>query len=158
MIRPITSGDSEAVVWLAVASRLFPADETEPLDRMMAEYFGGNIDEGHACVIDEEQGEPIGVAYYQPRPAADRVWDLTMIAVRADRQGLGRGTALMRHVEGALRAGGHRMLLVETSGVAAFEPTRTFYAKLGYEKEARVRDYWAAGDDMVLFRKVLSAG
>ena len=158
MIRPITSGDSEAVVWLAVGSRLFPADETEPLDRMMAEYFGGNIDEGHACIIDEDQGEPIGAAYYQPRSAADRVWDLTMIAVRADRQGLGRGTALMRHVEGALRAGGHRMLLVETSGIAAFEPTRMFYAKLGYEKEARVRDYWAAGDDMVLFRKVLSAG
>ena len=158
MIRPITSGDSEAVVWLAVASGLFPADETEPLDRMMAEYFGGNIDEGHACIIDEEQGEPIGVAYYQPRPVADRVWDLTMIAVRPNRQGRGRGAALMRHVEGALRAGGHRMLLVETSGVAAYERTRAFYANLGYEEEARVRDYWEAGDDMVLFRKVLSPG
>lgn len=157
MIRPVTPADSEAVVRLAVASGMFPADETGPLDKMMADFFGGNMDEGHACFIDEDQGEPIGVAYYQPRPATDRVWDLTMIAVRADRQGLGRGTALMRHVEGALRAGGHRMLLVETSGVAAFESTRMFYAKLGYEKEARVRDYWAAGDDMVLFRKVLSA-
>jgi GNAT superfamily N-acetyltransferase len=158
LIRPITPADSEAVVWLAVASGLFPADETGPLEGMMAEYVGGNIDEGHACVIDEEQGEPIGVAYYQPRPVADRVWDLTMIAVRPNRQGQGRGAALMRHVEGALRAGGYRMLLVETSGVAAFERTRMFYAKLGYEKEARVRDYWAVGDDMVLFRKVLSAG
>ncbi len=141
-----------------MASGLFPADETGPLEGMMAEYVGGNIDEGHACVIDEEQGEPIGVAYYQPRPAADRLWDLTMIAVRPDRQGRGRGAALMRHVEGALRSGGHRMLLVETSGVAAYERTRAFYARLGYEKEARVRDYWAAGDDMVLFRKVLSSG
>lgn len=158
MIRPATHEDSGAVVGLAVTAGMFPADETEPLDRMMAEYFGGNIDEGHACVIDEEQGQPIGVAYYQPRPVADRLWDLTMIAVRPDRQGQGRGAALMRHVEGALRAGGHRMLLVETSGVAAYERTRAFYANLGYEEEARVRDYWAAGDDLVLFRKVLSAG
>ena len=158
MIRPITPADSEAVVRLAVASGLFPADETGPLEGMMADFFGGHAGDGHACVIDEEQGEPLGVAYYQPKPAADRVWDLTMIAVRADRQGLGRGTALMRHVEDELRAGGYRMLLVETSSLPAFEPTRTFYAKLGYEEEARVRDYWAAGDDMVLFRKVLSAG
>ena len=158
MIRPATREDSGAVVGLAVTAGMFPADETEPLDGLMAEYFGGNIDEGHACVIDEEQGEPIGVAYYQPRPVADRVWDLTMIAVRPNRQGRGRGAALMRHVEGALRAGGHRMLLVETSGVAAYERTRAFYANLGYEEEARVRDYWEAGDDMVLFRKVLSPG
>ncbi len=158
MIRPASREDSGAVVGLAVTAGMFSADETEPLDRMMAEYFGGNIDEGHACVIDEEQGEPIGVAYYQPGPVADRIWDLTMIAVRPDRQGQGRGAALMRHVEGVLRAEGHRMLLVETSGVAAYERTRAFYANLGYEEEARVRDYWAAGDDMVLFRKVLGAG
>ena len=57
MIRPATREDSGAVVGLAVTAGMFPADETEPLDRMMAEYFGGNIDEGHACVIDEEQGD-----------------------------------------------------------------------------------------------------
>ncbi len=156
MIRPVTSGDSEAVVWLAVASGLFPADETEPLDSMMAEYFGGNIDEGHACVIDEEQGEPIGVAYYQPRPVADRVWDLTMIAVRPDRQGRGLGPALLRCVEEDLRARGQRLLLAETSGTPQYGRARAFYAKLGYEEEARVRDYWKAGDDLVLFRKALN--
>lgn len=157
MIRPITEDDSASVVGLAVASGLFGADETEPLDGMLADYFGGAAEDGHACVIDEEGGEPVGVAYYQPKPVADRVWDLTLIAVRADRQGRGRGTALMRHVEDALREDGQRMLLVETSGAPDFGPTRGFYAKLGYGEEARVHDFYASGDDMVLFRKVLNA-
>lgn len=63
----------------------------------------------------------------------------------------------MRYVEDALRASGQRVLLVETSGLPAFALTRKFYVKCGYEKEAQVRDYYAPGDDMVLFRKVLNA-
>lgn len=157
MIRPATPDDSMAVTALAVAAGLFPANDTEVPDRMMADYFGGNSGAGHMCVIDEE-GDPLGVAYYAPAPATDGTWYLTMIAVRPDRQGQGRGAALMSHVEGALRAGGHRVLLVETSGTPDYERTRAFYAKCGYEEEARIRDYYAAGDDMVLFRKALNAG
>lgn len=79
-----------------------------------------------------------------------------MIAVRPDRQGQGRGAALLRHVEDELRASSQRLLLVETSGLPTYERTRAFYGTCGYHQEARVRDYYQAGDDMVLFRKALS--
>jgi len=122
---------------------------------MMADYFAGNRGAGHICVIDVEDA-PIGVAYYQPALATDRTWYVTMIGVRRDMQGQGRGAALMRHVEHTLQTSGQRVLLVETSGLPDFALTREFYAKCGYEEEARVRDYYAAGEDMVLFRKVLN--
>lgn len=140
---------------LAVSAGLFPADEAEFLEKMMANYFGGKHDDGHTCVIDEED-EPLGVAYYEPALATDRTWYLTMIGVRRDKQGQGRGMTLMHYVENALQANGQRVLLVETSGLPEFALARKFYAKCGYEEEARVRDYFAVGDDMVLFRKVLN--
>lgn len=155
MIRPITLADSAAVIALAVASGLFTADETVFLDKMMADYFDRTRSDGHVCVIAVEDA-PYGVAYYQPALATERTWYLTMIGVRRDVQGQGRGAALMRHVEQALHAQGQRMLLVETSGLPDFALTRTFYVKCGYEEEARVRDYYAAAHDMVLFRKVLN--
>lgn len=155
MIRPITPDDAAAVIALAVAAGLFPADGTEPLDTMLADYFGGNIDDGHVCVVDEE-GAPLGVAYCAPVPAADRTWDLTMIAVRREAQGQGRGSALLRHIEQALEASGQRLLLVETSGLPTYAPARRFYAKRGYEEEARIRDFYEAGDDKIVFRKVLN--
>ena len=123
----------------------------------MAEYFGGNGEDGHVCVVDDEGG-PLGVAYYQPKIAADRVWDVTMIAVLPSHQGRGRGTAMLRYVEEDLRTRDQRLLLVETSSLPQYDQTRAFYVKCGYEAEARVRDYWERGDDLILFRKALNAG
>lgn len=154
MIRSATPDDAPVVIDVAVDSGLFPADDTELVSTMMAEYFGARRDEGHVCVVDDD-GEGLSVAYYEPAPAAEGTWYLTMIAVRHERQGQGRGGALMRYVEDDLRARGQRLLLVETSGVPAFERTRAFYDKCGYEEEARVRDYYQPGDDMVMFRKAL---
>ena len=83
MIRPITPADSAAVVALAVSSGLFPEEETDFLDKMLADYFAGKIEEGHVCLIDEED-RPLGVAYYAPEIVTDRTWNLLMIAIRGD--------------------------------------------------------------------------
>lgn len=157
MIRTITPNDSAAVIAVAVASGVFPEEETPFLDKMLTDYFGGNINEGHVCLIDDE-GEPRGVAYYVPEPVTEGTWNLLLIAIKTDNQRQGRGTALLHHVEEALRSNGQRLLLVETSGLPSFERARAFYAKCGYEEEARIRDYYKAGEDMVVFRKVLNAG
>jgi ribosomal protein S18 acetylase RimI-like enzyme len=157
MIRPTTPDDSAALIALTVAAGMFPANETEALAKVLADYFAGNIDEGHMWVTDEEEGEPCGVAYYAPDMMTDRTWHLYMIAVRPDYQRQGRGAALLRYVENALRASGQRLLLVETSGLPSYEHAQAFYAKCGYEKEARIRDFYAEGDDKVVFRKALNA-
>ena len=155
MIRPAKREDTAAVVDLVIAAEMFSAEDAWFIEAMLADYFDGNEDEGHECVIDDD-GDLLGVAYYQPESAADRVWDLTMIAVRPDSQGQGRGASMLRRVEEDLRARNQRLLLVETSSLPQYDLTRAFYVKCGYEEEARIRDYWAAGDDKVIFRKALS--
>jgi ribosomal protein S18 acetylase RimI-like enzyme len=155
-VRIIAPDDASSVIELAVSSGLFPAEESHIVRTMMANYFGRGRDEGHVCVIDEDDG-PSGVAYYEPAVATDRTWYLTMIAVHADRQGRGRGSALLRGVEEELRARDQRLLLVETSGTPGFARTRAFYRRCGYQQEAQVRDYYEADDDLVLFRKALTA-
>lgn len=156
MIRTITQNDSSAIAALCIDAGLFPPEAVGFLDEMMANYFKDNQANGHLCVVDEEKDTLVGVAYYEPALATDRTWYLTMIAVRRALQGQGRGAALMAYVEESLQAAGQRLLLVETSGTSDFTLTRRFYAKLGYKEAARVRDYYAPGDDMVLFRKLLN--
>ncbi len=155
MIRPTTLEDSAAILALAVSSGLFPADATEEVAGVLAGSLDGSLGPDHVWVTDDDGG-PVGVAYYAPERMADGTWNLYMIAVHPNRQRQGRGAALVRHVEQALAARGVRILLVETSGLASFERTRTFYRSLGYEEEARIREFYKSGDDKVVFRKSLA--
>ncbi|MGB5636047.1 MAG: GNAT family N-acetyltransferase [Waterburya sp.] len=83
-------------------------------------------------------------------------WNLYLIAVHPDYQGKGYGSSLLRYIEQMLAARGERLLLVETSSLARFEPTRGFYQKCGYEKEAQIREFYQAGEDKIVFRKSLT--
>ena len=161
MIRPAQPSDTAAVVQLAISSGLFAEDEAEVVRTLMDDFFARTMADGHGCLVDMDDdldGDvAAGVAYFQPVAATDGTWTLLMIAVRAEQQGQGRGSVLLSEVENQLRRQQQRLLLVETSGVPDFALTRAFYDKAGYGVEARVRDYYAAGDDMVLYRKALAA-
>ncbi|EFL88504.1 hypothetical protein [Ahrensia sp. R2A130] len=59
------------------------------------------------------------------------------------------------HLENMLHEKGARLLLADTSGTDTFAATRKFYAAKGYTEEARIKDFWEAGDDKVTFTKAL---
>ena len=158
MIRLATPDDRKALMAIAEAINLFSPEELESLGGMLAEYFdnappNGAIPEQFWLTYDD--GEPVGVAYCAPEPYAYGTWNLYFIAVHPSRQGEGIGTKLLRYVEQMLAEQGERILLVETSGLPNFERTRSFYLKQGYDKEARIREFYKAGDDKVIFRKKL---
>jgi ribosomal protein S18 acetylase RimI-like enzyme len=150
VIRPMEPGDADGIVGLVVAAEMFSPDETDVV-RALLDRSG----EGDACLVDEQDAELVGVAYYRPKEPADRVWDLTMIAVAPELQGAGRGSALLGRVEDDLRDRGQRLLVVDTSGTAQYDRTRDFYVRCGYTAAARVPDYWSDGDDLVVFVKRL---
>ena len=99
----------------------------------------------------------IGYACYGITPATDRTYDLYWIAVHPDAQRSGAGAALMNEVERRLDARNARLVVVETSSRDAYAPTRRFYEKLGYAERARLRDFYAPGDDRVVLSKSLVA-
>ncbi|MGP1394507.1 MAG: GNAT family N-acetyltransferase [Inquilinaceae bacterium] len=150
-IRPVTSGDIPALKAIIDANDLFPSDM---LDEMIAGYLGGP--DGDAVWLTYDDGGLVAVAYCAPEPMTDGTWNLYLIAVHPDRQGQKLGGSVVRHIEGMLAARGERVLLVETSGLDSFERTRAFYRKAGYEEEARIRDFYQAGEDKIVFRKALT--
>ena len=152
-MRPFTAADGPAVVDLVVAAGMFSREEAG----FLADGALEADEDGATCVVDDaDDGRGLAsVLFYRPEEAAERAYDLTMIAVRPDLQGGGRGAALMRHAEDDLRQRGQRLLLVRTSGTPQYDRTRAFYRGLGYVEHTRVPDYWTDGDDLVLFSKRL---
>jgi len=72
-------------------------------------------------------------------------------------QAKGLGAKLMRHVEEEIQAAGGRVIVVETSALPNYEPTRRFYLRLGYKQVATIPDFYADGDDMTVFWKRLNS-
>lgn len=152
MIRPTQKTDFEGLIQLATSSGLFEPDQTDILADMLR-----SPDENDVWFTDERDGVPVGVAYLAPEKMTYGTWNLYWIAVAPEFQRQGRGKALLNHVEGWLSDRGERILLVETAGVEEFDYVRKFYTDNGFETEARIRDFYEAGVDKVVFRKPVAS-
>lgn len=150
-IRPSTSSDIASLAKVADATDLFPG---EMLHEMMRGFLsdGGSNDVWLTC---ELAGEAAGFCFAVPEKLTDGTWNMLAIAVHPESQGKGAGRAIVGHLEASLLARGQRVLIADTSGTPEFEQTRAFYRKNGYLEEARIRDFWAAGNDKVVFWKQL---
>ena len=152
MIRTTKAADTAAILALANAAIGFEPDEQAELSATLDQHIAGNS--AAFWLTDEDKGEIIVAAYCAPEAMTNGTWNLLFIAIHPDHQGQGRGKALMEFVEQHLAAQGDRLLLVET--LASFEDTRAFYKRCDYEEEARIRDYYAQGQDKIIYRKMLA--
>ena len=64
---------------------------------------------------------------------------------------------MLRHVEDDIRRLQGRILLIETSSLPHYHLTRKFYLKHGYEEAAVLKDFYADGDDLVVFRRRINS-
>ncbi|MGH7507182.1 MAG: GNAT family N-acetyltransferase [Longimicrobiales bacterium] len=98
-------------------------------------------------------GQLVGYVCFGPTPCTMGTWDLYWIAVAPDAQNAGVGTTLLQEVERRLAQADARLVIIETSSQPSYQPTRVFYVRRGYSEVARVLDFYADGDDRVIFAK-----
>ena len=96
-----------------------------------------------------------GYTCFGPHSLTQGTYDLYWIVVDPTAQGHGIGHALLARVEAEVQARGGRLLLIETSGTTAYAPARRLYETSGYRCEAVVHDFYAPGDDLLIFSKDL---
>ena len=155
MIRPTTPADTPEVLSLTQATGVFKELEITALQEVLTDYHQVNSTQGHQCVTLEDKGRIMGFAYFAPAAMTDRTWYLYWIAVQKQTQARGLGQKLLLFTEDAIRKAGGRILLIETSSLPHYLLTRKFYLKNGYDEEATLRDFYADGDHLVVFRKRL---
>jgi ribosomal protein S18 acetylase RimI-like enzyme len=82
-------------------------------------------------------------------------WYLYWFCVHPAAQRSGVGQALERSVEEAVRQCGGERLVLETSGRPDYERSRRFYERAGFALQGRIRDFYKAGDDCLIYCKSL---
>ena len=103
----------------------------------------------------DDRGDLIGYMCFGAAPSTDRTYDLYWIATHPTAQGRGVGSRLLAEAEARLRHRNGRLLVVETSSRDEYAATHRFYTSRGYTEVARLRAFYASGDDRVIYTKRL---
>jgi GNAT superfamily N-acetyltransferase len=151
-------GDKDGLQIHAITANntVFNKEEVECVDELWGEYLtNGSERSGYYFLVEKEEERILGYACYGPRSLTSGTYDLYWIAVDPAIHRGGVGRKLLVASEDAVRKLGGRLIVLETSGLPKYEPTRKFYLSTGYTLEATLRDFYSAGDDLVIFTKHL---
>lgn len=129
---------------------LFPP---EMLPDMVAPFLSGSEDE--LWLTAHVDNQAVGLCYAKSEDLTDGTWNMLALGVLEANRASNIGRTIVQSLETKLAAAGSRLLIVDTSSSDDFAAARAFYNAIGYAQEARIADYWAQGDDKIIFTKSL---
>jgi ribosomal protein S18 acetylase RimI-like enzyme len=151
----VSPRDCETVREIVEATGYFAACEVPVAVELVQEHLAkGAAASGYYFVFAEHGGRTIGYVCYGPIPCTASSFNLYWIAVHPDFQRRGLGKALMREAERLIIAAQGTRSYIDTSYKAQYEDTRAFYESLGYTLGALLKDFYAPGDDKVIYCKM----
>ncbi len=151
-VRPSDAGVVRDIV---ASTGFFHDHEIDVAVELVEERLQKGPDSGYLFLFAEQAGRTVGYSCYGEIACTVGSFDLYWIAVHDERRGRGIGGLLLEETEERIAGLRGRAIWVETSGREKYLPTRKFYLRCGYEQEALLKDFYADGDDKVVFVKRL---
>lgn len=103
--------------------------------------------------VYEYDGKIAGYHCTGKRPLTDAVYDLYWIVADPESSGKGIGKNLLEHAEEFVRSNNGRWLLAETSSKESYKSTQNFYLRNKYSIISEIKDFYSAGDNLLVFGK-----
>jgi ribosomal protein S18 acetylase RimI-like enzyme len=151
----VSPEDRESVRRIVASTRFFTEPEIEVAVELVDEYLARGPASGYHFIFAEINGRTVGYSCFGIIPCTVSSYDLYWIAVEEEARGLKLGTLILKRCEDSITALGGTRVYVETSSRPQYEPTRQFYEKRGYLKEAVLADFYAPADGKVMYVKVI---
>jgi ribosomal protein S18 acetylase RimI-like enzyme len=152
-LRPITHKEKTHVMKILKETPEFLPPEVVVAEDLIDAYLEDPVASGYYIYIAEHEGTVAGYICYGNTPLTEATWDIYWVAVDHDKQGFGIGRSLMQHAEEDIKRMHGKLIMVETSGKPEYNKTRQFYDRLNYQRMCQIPEYYAPGDDLVLFSK-----
>jgi len=156
LVRPAIYKDRAAVLSMLERSGFFRDDEISLALEVFDDSLRLGDNSAYRSYVIEEQGLVLGWISYGVTPGAVATFDIYWLVIEPARKSTGLGTELLAFAEAQIRAVRGRLIVIETSSTELYYPTRQFYIKRGYTESARLPDFYAPGDDKVVYTKVIA--
>lgn len=161
-IRPLRRDDRASIQRILCETKVFLEAEVLCALELIDVYLNNSAQKDYwlACAVDATD-QPVGYVCYGPTPMTAGTYDLYWIAVDPARHGHGAGSLLIEYVEQQVchpermscTAEPARLVVIETSSLPRYESARRLYRRHHYDEVARIPDFYADGDDRVLYTK-----
>lgn len=147
--------DREAVRQMVASTGVFSPTEIDVAVELVDDRLEEGLKSDYHFIFAEHEGHVVGYTCYGKIPLTLASFDLYWIAVDKSFHGKKFGRLLLEKTEDAVREMGGRQIYIETSNRHQYAPTRGFYLRCGYEQAALFRDFYAPGDDKVIYVKLI---
>ncbi|MEN6458013.1 MAG: GNAT family N-acetyltransferase [Thermoguttaceae bacterium] len=143
--------DRQAVRRLVESTGVFSPVEVDVAVELVDERLNKGPESGYHFVFADDGGRAVGYTCYGPIALTAASFDLYWIAVDKSLQGRKIGRLLLDRTKDLIRQMGGRHVYIETSNREQYAPTRGFYLRCGCRQEALLKDFYASGDDKVIY-------
>jgi GNAT superfamily N-acetyltransferase len=145
--------DIQRVLEIVESTKFFYDHEVEIAAELVAERLTHGESTGYFFVFAEVDGITAAYSCFGPITMSQTCFDLYWIATHNDFRGKGIGRQLLEETYKHARKMGCKIIIAETSGLEHYAPTRAFYISNKFELEARLKDFYAEGDDKLFYTK-----
>ena len=152
-IRPAVKADRQELLRILSDTPEFKQTEVTVALEVIDYCFKDGSASGYYLLVADDDRKVVGYICFGPTPLTEDTWDMYWEAVDQDKRGQGIGSALIEAAESKIKRAGGRLALIETSSTPAYEKTRSFHKKNGYEIIACVPDFYSPGDDKLILQK-----
>ena len=156
-IRPMIFADRAPLLRMIHSIEAFNQSDRAIAEEVLDDYLAEGDLSGYYVLVAQNGASLTGFVCYGPTPLTTGTWDIYWMAVDPEVWRQGTGKRLMTAAENEIEKAGGRIILIETSSRPEYEQARAFYASFGYEITARVADFYAPGDDKVIYSKRLNS-
>jgi D-alanine-D-alanine ligase len=154
-VRALRAEDAPALRALLEATGVFTPVEVAAAMEEIERGSDETSVHGYRFRVADDEGTVLGFTCYGRAWFTEATWDLYWIAVHPARQRGQVGAKLLAEAETAAVAEGGRTMLVDSASKPSYAPAHRFYRRNGYAEVARIPDYYAEGDDKVVYAKRL---
>lgn len=151
----ISQDDVEAIHVMVANSGVFSAEEIEVAVELAEDALSNKESSDYHFMLADRGGQLLGYTCFGRISLTAERYDLYWIVVDGNAQQKGVASGLMRETEGTIRALGGKAVYAETSSRAVYAPAHTFYHRQGFTQVAQIKDFYADGDDKLVFGKRL---
>ncbi len=150
--------DLEIIREIVVSTGFFYEHEVEIAVELVEEWLNVGESSGYYFIFAEVDGFTAAYSCFGPIAMSKTSFDLYWIVTHNDFRGKGIGKKLLEETCNHAGKMGCKIIIAETSGLNHYSPTRAFYESNNFLLEARLKDFYAIGDDKLFYTKRIVKG